>query len=71
MMFIIQIGCDGDAFRDTEENDPVTSAYRRRAEVARILQVAAVRIGAHGEQDGTLQDFRGENVGTFVFTEDD
>ena len=70
MMFIIQIGCNGKAFEDAE-GDEATTAYRRRAEVARLLQVAAVRIGAHGEEQGTLLDPYGATVGTFVFAEDD
>lgn len=70
MMFIIQIGCDGPAFTDAE-GDEATEAYRRRNEVARILQAAAVRIGAHGEEEGTLTDLFGVDCGTFLFTDDD
>jgi hypothetical protein len=70
MMFIIQIGCDGPALTDAE-GDETVSDYRRRNEVARILQAAAVLIGAHGEEQGDLTDIFGGHAGTFVFTEDD
>ncbi|KKK66802.1 hypothetical protein LCGC14_2960400, partial [marine sediment metagenome] len=39
-------------------------------EVARILQNTAQRL-ARGEQNGTLRDFNGNNVGGFYLAEDE
>lgn len=70
MQFTLTIDCDGTAFHDPA-NDEFTNGpvdeYRRRQEVARILQVAAVLIGVHADDQGPLLDVFGKAVGSYDF----
>lgn len=69
MQFTLTIGCDTAAFHDpsNEDADGPVDDYRRRQEVARLLQVAAVRVGVHADDQSPLLDLFGKNVGSYDF----
>ena len=70
MQFTLTIDCDTAAFHDAsndELHDGPLDDYRRRMEVARILQVAAVLIAGHAEDRYDLLDIHGKRVGSFDF----
>lgn len=65
MQFTLTINCDTEAFGKNGLRAP--DDHMTRNEVARILQVAAVRIGLHADADGYLHDIHGQKVGFFDY----
>lgn len=68
MQFQLTIDCNNAAFVADPPNDTLT-AYMRRQEVARILQVAAVKVGRDDASEGKLIDINGNQCGSFWFEE--
>lgn len=73
MMFRLEIDCGTtSAFFDARDGSDAANDFRRRAEVARILQAAAVQVGVHARgvaEECPLYDLDGKPVGRLTFGE--